>query len=382
MKHVHILPYSKYLLNEERLYKTELNSNIWNEYSIDPEVKSKLLQIANDFYKDLKVDCPIIDIQLTGSLANYNWTSHSDLDIHVILDFSQIGDDLDLVKTAMDGLRFIWNLRHPVKIKGFDVELYAQDKEEEHISSGLYSLLNDKWITKPIYEDPKIDELNIIRKAKAYQVEIKKLEEDLPKTDSTDARLLQNRLIFIKKKIMDARKEGLAENGEFSIENLVFKELRKTGWIERLIKLTAKSYSRIYSDPIDSPVDINKINEQLGRGSVVFILGPNVEGGRRLFAVNITSSSSIERNGTYVNMVTFSEIYIVYEKDDGKLSIKPLTIGEERIKKYMGVTNKSLVLNSKTKTPYWFDSINYTDIYQALLKLGGKLRTLENIKLK
>ena len=175
------------------------------------------------------------------------------------------------------------------------------------------------------------------------------MEEDLPKTDSTDARLLQNRLIFIKKKIMDARKEGLAENGEFSIENLVFKELRKTGWIERLIKLTAKSYSRIYSDPIDSPVDINKINEQLGRGSVVFILGPNVEGGRRLFAVNITSSSSIERNGTYVNMVTFSEIYIVYEKDDGKLSIKPLTIGEDRIKKYMGVTNRSLVLNSKTK---------------------------------
>ena len=48
---------------------------------------------------------------------------------------------------------------------------------------------------------------------------------------------------------MKARKDGLAKEGEFSIENLVFKRLRNTGWLERLIDAGSNSYSAIYSDP-------------------------------------------------------------------------------------------------------------------------------------
>jgi predicted nucleotidyltransferase len=69
------------------------------------------------FYGALKINAPIKDIQLTGSLANYNWTNKSDLDVHILIDFNDIDENVDLVKKALDGQRFIWNTRHKIVIE-------------------------------------------------------------------------------------------------------------------------------------------------------------------------------------------------------------------------------------------------------------------------
>ena len=79
-------------------------------------------------------------------MANYNYTKYSDLDVHILLDFADINSDEDLVRAALDGRRFVWNLRHNISIGGHDVELYFQDMEDPHVASGLYSLLNDEWL--------------------------------------------------------------------------------------------------------------------------------------------------------------------------------------------------------------------------------------------
>ena len=197
----HIKPYTRFI-NEGQFYKGELNSVFWQDGKFNQEVRTKLLQIANDFYTDLKVDAPITDIHLTGSLANFNWTEHSDLDVHVIMDFKHIDDDIDLVKTALDGKRFIWNLRHPVKIKGYDVELYAQDVNEPHVASGLYSLMKDEWITEPQPSNPQIDEKDVMRKVAAYKIEIEELENEVKKADSEEAREALDRISALKQKIM------------------------------------------------------------------------------------------------------------------------------------------------------------------------------------
>jgi hypothetical protein len=47
---------------------------------------------------------------------------------------------------------------------------------------------------------------------------------------------------------MNDRKEGLAKDGEFAVENLVFKELRRDGTIEEIIDLLSEIYSKIYSE--------------------------------------------------------------------------------------------------------------------------------------
>lgn len=196
----------------------------------------------------MEFDTEILDIELVGSLANFNYNAESDIDVHIMIDFSDINDDIFLVKKAVDGQRFMWNLRHNIVIKEHDVELYIQDKNEEHISAGCYSLMNHKWIKFPSYSPPDVDTEDIEPKydARVYDIdELNKLSESDLEPD--DAELYYKKAKDLKTKIMKARKAGLTQDGEFSIENLVFKKLRKEGEFEKLINTITKLYDKIYS---------------------------------------------------------------------------------------------------------------------------------------
>ena len=231
-------------------YKKELNTSFWEDDKFDPQVREKLLTIANDFYTALKFNAKIQDIQLTGSLANYNWTDKSDLDVHVLVDFTEIDPNVDLVKRAVDGARFIWNLRHHLKIKGFDVELYVQDIHEPHTASGLFSLLNNKWIRVPKYNPPEIDYKDVDKKFQGISADILNIENIGSTSDFSNVtpEEVYTLAVKLKKKILDMRKEGLSRSGEFSVENLVFKKLRNEGYIEKIIELISKAYTNIYND--------------------------------------------------------------------------------------------------------------------------------------
>lgn len=245
----HIQNFKDWSLNEDRFYQKELNPVFWRDNSFDPGVREKLLNIAQDFYSIFKIELPISDIQLTGSLANYNWTPKSDLDVHVLIDFSQIDSNRELVKKAFDGQRFIWNLRHNIVIRGYDVELYLQDINEPHISSGLFSLKNNEWIKVPSYNPPQIDEKDVDLKYEGIINDINSVEVELSKTDiQIDPREVHEHAERVKSKIMKMRKEGLETRGEFSVENLVFKKLRNEGYIQKLIDLISRSYEKIYSE--------------------------------------------------------------------------------------------------------------------------------------
>jgi len=235
-------------INEKVEYHKELCPKIWKENRMDPEIRTKLLEISRDFWESLKLNVQIVDIQLTGSLANYNWTDSSDLDTHIIIDFSQVDKNVELVRKALDGQRFIWNQRHQVVLRGHDVECYVQDKNEQHVSSGLYSILKDKWITVPSYTPPMVDEKDVNEKVRVLKSEIKEMTKKLRSASPGEAKELFDYLERIKKKIMNDRKEGLASGGEFSIENLVFKELRRKGDIEGLIDAISEAYKKMYSE--------------------------------------------------------------------------------------------------------------------------------------
>jgi hypothetical protein len=379
MKH-NMKPYGEFIKGSQ-LYKDELNLVFWKDEEFDQEVRTKLLQIATDFYTDLKIDAPIIDVHLTGSLANYNWTEYSDLDVHVILDFSVINDDIELVKKGLDGQRFIWNLRHPVSINGYDVELYAQDVNEPHIASGLFSLMKNEWITKPSYDPPSIDERDVIKKADAFIYEIEEIQNDVSDADSDEAREIQDRISALKQKIMKARKEGLARNGEFSIENLVFKNLRNRGWLEKLIKLGSKAYSHIYSEPNDAmDSELEKITESnnLGKGSLILLKGKSVDGGSRIFVFSVSWVKHINVAGTEVKMVGIENPHII-KNSGNSIFAKPIIFNDSTLKKYAGLSDYKVVLNSKSKTPYWREAINFSDVKSLVDGLSYSIRSIPDV---
>jgi hypothetical protein len=249
-----ILNYNSWLSESDQerndFYKEKLNPLFWKDNKFDTKIREKLLMIANDFYSALKFPAKIRDIQLTGSLANYNWTDKSDFDVHVLVDFSEIDDNVELVKRAVDGARFVWNLRHNLKIKGFDVELYAQDINEPHTASGLFSLLNNKWIRIPKYNPPEIDYKDVDKKFQGIVSDILNVENVVSTSDFSNASSeeIYTLAVKLKKKILQMRKEGLSRAGEFSVENLVFKKLRNEGYIEKIIELISKAYTNIYNE--------------------------------------------------------------------------------------------------------------------------------------
>lgn len=235
-------------INEKVEYNRDLCPKFWEEGKMDPAIRAKLLAIADDFWSSLKLEVPILDIQLTGSIANFNWNKDSDLDVHIIIDFAQIDENLELVRKALDGQRFMWNMRHPVILRGHDVECYVQHKDEQHIASGLFSILRNKWIIVPAWKEPVFDQKDVDEKIRVIKSEIKMIKKKAKSASGESAENIYEYLDRFKGKIMRDRKEGLASGGEFSVENLVFKELRRDGTIEEIINLLSEIYSKIYSE--------------------------------------------------------------------------------------------------------------------------------------
>jgi len=215
--------------------KDTLSSQIFEEngkgFIMRPEIRKKLLEISDEFIETFGVEFFVHDIVLTGSLANYNWSNFSDVDLHIIIDFKESKYNSDLVKEFFDAKKNVWNEKHDIVIKGYDVEMYVQDVEEPHVSSGVYSILHDKWEVKPKQETPNIDDNKILSKSEFYA----KIIDTLVKNGKN-----KNVLPLIEKirmKIKDFRQSGLESGGEYSYENLVFKLLRRNGYIEKLLKL-------------------------------------------------------------------------------------------------------------------------------------------------
>jgi len=237
----------KNLLTSFKL-KDTLNTKLWDGDKLNTTVRNNLVKIAYNFFKslELEVDQPIKiwDIVLTGSMANYNWSEYSDLDVHIKLDFKDINVDEVLVKKMFDLARWKWNDIHDIDIYDIPVELYVEDVDEDHTSSGLYSLAKDKWISIPPKDKFKIDISDIKSKANSYMGVIPYLEK--LKNDEDYIKIIQTVDIVIEK-LKKMRKIGLSTDGEFSVENLAFKILRRNNFIGEILELKNFAYDKSLS---------------------------------------------------------------------------------------------------------------------------------------
>ncbi len=243
--------------------KDELCPHIFHPNSLmKKDVRKSLLKTASDFYDYMQldwVDDGIKDVWLVGSLAGYNWSeNYSDLDIHVIIDYGQISKNTELVKNDMWALKTVYNKEHDIDVKGFKVEVYAQDKAEELKSDGIYSIQKQTWIKKP-----KKRKVNINKnKINSY---VSKIEREIEKA-LKEFRLQNFNVAYdmadnIKEMVSNLRAEGLEEGGEFASKNLAFKALRRNGSLDKLDKLYKRSFDNETSIPL-SPAEKEEIEDE------------------------------------------------------------------------------------------------------------------------
>jgi predicted nucleotidyltransferase len=223
-----------------------LEPEVWEGDKLNPEVRQALIKIVSDFLIDLKFNVEPRDVTLTGSLANYNWSKYSDIDLHILLDFSTIDENIELVRELFNNLQTNWNNRHDIHMKDYEVEIYFQDLNEPHLSTGIYSIQNDEWVTKPEPEAISIDYANIKKKAQDISDRISHIEKMVEDEEGDEALDAIDRL---KAKIRNMRKTGLETTGQYSVENLAFKVLRRSEELRRLSDLKAKAYDERMTIP-------------------------------------------------------------------------------------------------------------------------------------
>lgn len=209
-------------------YHETLNQKLWRNDKLIPIVRNKLLAFAKAWQQFSEIpEHAVIDIIMTGGNANFNYTPQSDIDVHIVIDKDKIHKNNPLLDDVLYSKKLLWTLTHNVTVYGYPLEPYAQDKVEKYPrGQGVYSLKRDTWVQKPVnlHLDFKNNK-HLDRKVKYYKRVIDEMINH-----KMDVSAFEN----FKKKLSNMRGAGIAKHGEFSFENLVFKELRNTGYLNKM----------------------------------------------------------------------------------------------------------------------------------------------------
>jgi len=240
--------------------KHELVPNIWKpDGKLDSRIRLKLLDIADDFWKYVNLTwVEPSGIILTGSICNFNWSQYSDIDLHLIVDFDEIDEKTEFVRDYLDAKKNEWNNEHSgLQIMGYQVELYVQNLGEMPESNGIYDLEENDWIKEPNPDDIKsigLNKFSIKDKAAKIMTIIDDMYDALASTDdSYQIEEMGNDASYLWKKVKNMRKNSLEKEGESGSGNIVYKILRRTGYLDRLFKLSNVVYDK--SNSITESVD-------------------------------------------------------------------------------------------------------------------------------
>ena len=210
----------------------QLNPKIWDSGQLRPEVKVKLLQIAEKFREFIDLDVPVIDVHITGGQVTYHYTEQSDLDLHLIIDYSKVKCDQE-VEELLDTKRLLFKQLHQISIYGIPVEPGTEDINRPTVSSA-WSLSKDTWIREPKNHSGRINEKEVQKQYKYWDNLIRSV------LSQNDPEMAQKVLKLLRK----YRKIGLKQTGEYGVENLVYKSLRNSKSLEKLVNYLDQTFDK------------------------------------------------------------------------------------------------------------------------------------------
>jgi len=213
-------------------YHQDLNPKFWVSNKLKSDVKVRLIRIGQEWAKFANIpNSAIKDMIFVGGNANYNYTEFSDIDLHLVIDKDALPDCPDLLDDYLKDKKQLWALTHNITIYGHDVELYAEEEGTPRPSNqGVYSVKKDKWLVVPQRLNNEIDRDLLKSKTRDMMRKI----DFLISNKSDDVSEFKK----LKEKLRNMRSAAIRKGGEFSIENLVFKELRNNGYLKKLSDYT------------------------------------------------------------------------------------------------------------------------------------------------
>ena len=202
----------------------KLNPRIWEDEKLKPEIRERIIEIVYAFIERLLVPIDVLDIYIVGSNASYNYTDNSDLDVHIVTNFATIGKPEEVVQALYNSERARFNSAFDITVKDIPVELYVEDVGTNTVSNGIYSVISDEWVKKPKKETVETPDLSDDKNLRLLEKEIR---EVLNADTSEEIKRMINTLYLM-------RKNSISKDGEYAYGNLIFKEIRNRGLLDKL----------------------------------------------------------------------------------------------------------------------------------------------------
>lgn len=248
-----------------------LAPKLWNGLKLNPKARLRLLDIADDFWATADVTwVKPKGIILTGSICNFNWSKFSDIDLHIVVDFSEVDERKDFVQEYFDGKKNAWNNDHKaLKIYGYPVEVYVEDVDAKTNSGGIYDLEENKWVREPKKGEIKkigLDKYDIKKLVAKYATKIEEICDAAEQTDDEhELGEIGKKANSLLNRIKRMRKYGLERSGEGDSFNIAYKCYRRMGYLDKLFDVKSKLYDRIKSIGLDESKQKKPILEYLDK---------------------------------------------------------------------------------------------------------------------
>lgn len=229
--------------------KKTLNSDVFDVETklMLKDVRDYFLEIGAKFLEKSKIEYDTVDYLLTGSMANYNWSEYSDIDLHYVFNYEEADRNTTLISDYFHNITLNFKNTFNLKFKEYDVEFSIQDSNEDYVKNeGVYSIKYDKWLQEPIYVDTQYDVSEIEKYLNLFGDKIKKIVSSYRNKEISEKEYLKQ-INDILDTISSLRKDGLKDKGEFSEKNIAFKILRRKGIIDKLKKIKNISFGNVLS---------------------------------------------------------------------------------------------------------------------------------------
>lgn len=212
-------------LNEDFEIHSTLNPKIWNVTTkqLLPEVKDKIIEVVNHFEDYIDIPIEIVDVQIVGSNASYNYTEHSDIDVHIIANYEVITHETELLQNLYDSKKANYNRKFDIEIRGLQVELYVQDIRSGIVSNGIYSVCDNNWVKEP-KPITNFKQHNISKELEKWTKHI----NNILTGNNYDSVVNAIDTLYL------IRHNAINADGEYAAGNQLFKEIRNLGLLDKL----------------------------------------------------------------------------------------------------------------------------------------------------
>lgn len=212
-------------------FPSELDPRLWRNQKLRPEVRQRVIDVAEALLKDLNVqDVSIKSIEVRGSNVSYEYDDSADFGIRVFLDTSKYKGNVDDLAARVKTYNAFIESRHEGKILLYavplEVNFYVIRTARLNPVKGVghYSITENAWMELPTVQESKFDRQQMQKDLTGFITTYNILVTDyFASKRSFDC----TRWNTFSKTLGKYRNEGIEKSGTRSTENLTYRLLRR-----------------------------------------------------------------------------------------------------------------------------------------------------------